>query len=363
MRVRGTKDEDVFERMLTASMKDLVEDFFEDEAVQGAFIHAHDIGDPAAPGGVFCYAHIKCNLFSRPEDSGIPKGGMGNITQAMARSAQAAGAEIHTGVEVQRVLVESGQAVGVRLADGTEMRSRLVVSNADPKRTFLRLVGAEHWPADFVRQVERLKTSAAYFKFHAALRDLPDFSRSLGDGFDPHCLAEIKICPSIEYFEKCWDDAKRGIPARELMMEVQIPTVYDATMAPDGHHVMSVWALYAPVRLREGTWDERREEVGECIIDVLSQYAPNLRDIIADWTLFTPLDIERRVAMTDGNIRHLDIVPSQFLASRPLPGWAHYRTPIAGLYLCGAGTHPGGEVTGAPGHNAAQVILNDMVNG
>jgi phytoene dehydrogenase-like protein len=142
-------------------------------------------------------------------------------------------------------------------------------------------------------------------------------------------------------------------------MEVQIPTVYDSTLAPAGHHVMSVWALYAPVRLREGTWDERREEVGEHLIDTLVQYAPNLREVIVDWSLFTPLDIERRIGMTDGNIRHLDIVSSQSLASRPLPGWAHYRTPIAGLYLCGAGTHPGGEVTGAPGHNAAQVILKD----
>jgi phytoene dehydrogenase-like protein len=207
--------------------------------------------------------------------------------------------------------------------------------------------------------VQRLKTDAAYLKFHAALRDLPDFSRYLGSAFDPHSLASIKICPSVAYFASSWADARQGRPSRTPVMEVQIPSVYDPTLAPPGHHVMSIWVLYAPVRLQEGTWEERRAEVGEHLMDVLSAYAPNLRSIIVAWSLFTPLDIERRVAMTDGNIRHLDIVPGQFLAARPLPGWAHYRTPIERLYLCGAGTHPGGEVTGAPGHNAAQAILGD----
>ena len=143
-------------------------------------------------------------------------------------------------------------------------------------------------------------------------------------------------------------------------MEVQIPSVYDPAMAPPGHHVMSVWVSYAPVRLAEGTWDERRQEVGEQLIDALCPYAPNLRDILVDWSLFTPVDLERRVGLTDGNIRHLDIVPGQFFAERPLAGWANYRTPLPGLYLCGAGTHPGGEVTGAPGHNAAAAVLRDL---
>ncbi len=143
-------------------------------------------------------------------------------------------------------------------------------------------------------------------------------------------------------------------------MDIQIPSGYDPTMAPTGKHVMSIWALYAPVRLADGTWEERRTEVGEQFIDVLARYAPDVRECIVDWQLSTPHDLEERVGLTDGNIRHLDIVPSQFLASRPMPGWAHYRTPIRGLYLCGAGTHPGGEVTGAPGHNAAQVMLEEF---
>jgi phytoene dehydrogenase-like protein len=369
--LRGTADEALFERLLTAGMQDLVEEFFEDEAVRGAFIQAQDAGDPAAPGSALCYAYIKCNAFSKPENVGIVRGGMGGITQAMARAAREAGAELRTGVAVERLLIESGRALGARLADGTEIRARVVLSNADPKRTFLRLVGTEHLPPEFVGRVERLKTRAAYLKFHAVLRDLPDFSRHLGTGFDPRYLASTKICPTVAYFASSWEDAKHGRPSRTPVMEVQIPSVCDPTMAPAGHHVMSIWSLYAPVRPCEAGewaqprgpgpgWDERRQEVGEQLIATLAQYIPNLREILVDWSLFTPLDIERRVGMTDGNIRHLDIVPSQLLAARPLPGWAHYRTPIAGLYLCGAGTHPGGEVTGAPGHNAAQVVLAAM---
>ena len=247
------------------------------------------------------------------------------------------------------------------MADGTEIRSRIVVSNADPKRTFLKLVDARHLDSKFTQRIKALKTEAAYLKFHAALKGVPDFSAYFAEGeFDPRYLAEVKICPSIDYFAQAWADAKRGLPSRGPVMEVQVPTAYDPTLAPPGRHVMSIWALYAPVRLREGTWEERRNEVGVRLMDTLRAYAPNLREVITDSSLFTPADMEQRLAMTDGNIRHLDIVPGQFLAQRPLPGWSNYRTPIANLYLCGAGTHPGGEVTGAPGHNAAWMIMGDL---
>ncbi len=357
-RVRGTPDEALLDRLLTTSMTDIVTDFFESDEAQGAFIQAQDVGDPAATGSAWCYAYIKCNVFGRPENIGIVKGGMGGIANALARAARARGAVLQTGAEVSRILVRNGSACGVALADGTEIRSRIVVSNADPKRTFLKLLPAEALDARFLARAGRLKTRTAYLKFHAALAGLPDFARGESD-VDPRWMAEIKICPSIDYFARAWDDARRGDPAMEPVMEVQIPSVYDHTMAPEGHHVMSVWVLYAPVSPRDGTWDERREEVGERLIDTLSVYAPNLRDILVDWSLFTPHDLEDRVGLTDGNIRHLDIVPDQFLAQRPLGGWAHYATPIENLYLCGAGTHPGGEVTGAPGHNAAKAILED----
>src|ERR1700730_9674532 len=206
---------------------------------------------------------------------------MGGITKAVAAAARSYGATIQTGMVVERVLVEEGRVAGVRLIDGTEIRSQVVVSNADPKRTFLHLVGSEHLPADFFRKVERLKANAAYLKFHAALNRLPDFSQHFDGDYDARLLAATKICPSVEYYEQSWDDAVHGRPSRNPVMSVQIPSAYDPTMAPAGRHVISVWTLYAPVHLAEGTWDEKREEVGEQLIDVLTQYAPDFRDCIA----------------------------------------------------------------------------------
>jgi phytoene dehydrogenase-like protein len=256
--------------------------------------------------------------------------------------------------------VRNGRAAGIVMADGGRIAADIVVSNADPKRTFLRLVPPDAVPPEFRERIAALSTRAAYFKFHAALRELPDFSRYLGPGFDPRYLAQVKICPSAEAFVAAWQDAQAGRLPRAPLMEVQIPSVYDASMAPPGHHVVSIWALWAPVRPAEGTWDSRRQEMGERMIDLLTGYAPNFRRAVIDWMLLTPPDIEARVGLTDGNIRHLDLVPAQLLGRRPLPGWAHYATPVPGLYLCGAGTHPGGEVTGAPGHNAAKAILADL---
>jgi phytoene dehydrogenase-like protein len=356
-KVRGTADEGLLEELLTTSMKALVTKFFESEGIRGAFIQAQDVGDPAAQGSAWCYTHNACRQLSVRQDVGIVRGGMGGITTAMAAAARSYGATIRTGMVVERVLVREGRAVGVRLTDGTEMRSQIVVSNADVKRTFLHLVGPEHLPADFFRRVEGLKANAAYLKFHAALSRLPDFSRHFDGDYDARFLAATKICPSVKYFEQSWDDAVHGRPSRNPVMSVQIPSAYDPTMAPRGRHVISVWTLYAPVHLAEGTWDERREEVGEQLMAVLAQYAPDIRDCIENWVLFTPADMERRVGLTNGNIRHIDIIPSQYLAQRPMTGWAHYRTPIEGLYLCGSATHPGGDVTGAPGHNAAHAIL------
>ena len=360
-RVRGTPDEEVFETLLTRPMWDLAHEYFESDVMRAHAVNAQDLGDPRAPGSALIYAYIRVNLRSAHDTVGIVKGGMGTITQAMARAAAEAGVTIRTGAEVARVDVRNGRAAGVVLADGEHIAADTVVSNADPKRTFLKLVPPAALPSEFREQIAALSTRAAYFKFHAALRELPDFSRYLGPGFDPRYLAQVKICPSAEAFVAAWQDAQAGRLPRAPLMEVQIPSVYDDSMAPPGHHVVSIWALWAPVRPAEGSWETRRQEMGERMIDLLTEYAPNFRRAMVDWMLLTPPDIEARVGLTDGNIRHLDLVPAQLLGRRPLPGWAHYRTPITGLYLCGAGTHPGGEVTGAPGHNAAHAILKDLV--
>lgn len=358
--VRGTPDEPVLERMLTGSMRDLVEEYFESDLVRAAFIEAHDAGDIRAPGSIMAVAYIKCNYFTPHQYLGIPRGGMGGITQAMARAAQARGVETRTGAEVERILVRRGRATGVRLLSGEVIEADIVLSNADPKRTFLKLVDRESLPPGFAEGIRRLKTNVSCLKFHCALRELPDFSRYFKGDYDPRYLAQVRICPSLDYFEHSWDDARHGKPSTCPVMYIQLPSVYDATLTPPGQHVMSVWSLYAPVRLREGSWDEARERVGQQLIDTLALYAPNIRSAIIDWELFTPLDLERRVYLTDGNIRHLDIVPGQMLALRPNRQLSGYKTPIQGLYLCGAGAHPGGEVTGAPGHNAAHAVLRDL---
>ncbi|HUZ01995.1 MAG TPA: NAD(P)/FAD-dependent oxidoreductase [Thermomicrobiaceae bacterium] len=360
--VRGTEDEPLLERLLFGSVTDLLDEFFESAEVKGALASAWDAGDPDAPGSLLSAIYPAVSNFTPDENAGIVVGGMGGITRAMRRSVEARGVSVRTGVEVERILVEDGRATGVRLASGDEIRSRLILSNADVKRTFLRMVPREALSDDFARRVERLETKAAYYKFHASLNELPDFSAYLGRDHDPRALAQIKICPSLDYYRKAWDDAIHGRITDSPVMAVQIPSVYDRTLVPNGGHVMSIWVQYAPVHPNGGAWTpELTRQAGEMLIDSLARYAPNIRSVMRDWVCFTPADIERRVGMTDGNIRHIDMVAGQLLNRRPLPGWSDYRTPIAGLYLCGADTHPGGEVTGAPGHNAAHVVLRDRV--
>ena len=221
----------------------------------------------------------------------------------------------------------------------------------------MKLTPEDALPPGFREGIEQLATKAAYFKFHAVMDGLPDFSRHLGPGYDPRTLAQIRICPSLDYYRKAWDDASHGRITDSPVMSIQIPSVYDRTLI-DGDansHVMSIWVQYAPVTPAEGTWDELRQQAGEMLIDTIAQYAPNIREVIREWVLFTPQDIEERVGMTDGNIRHIDMVAGQMFTGR-----LDYKTPIDGLYLCGAGTHPGGEVTGAPGHNAAHAILSEI---
>ncbi|MBV9354634.1 MAG: NAD(P)/FAD-dependent oxidoreductase [Chloroflexi bacterium] len=354
-RAQANAEEALLERLLVGSVADLLDEYFTSPHVKTALTRAWDAGDPEAHGSLFSVAYLWIDLLQADEDFGIVRGGMGGITQAMARAAMAAGVTIRTDAEVDHVRVEDGRVRGVVLRDGETLAARLVVSNADPKRTFLRLLGRQALPERFEQGIRRLQTRAAYLKFHAALRALPDVSRYLGADFDQRILAYTHICPSQEAYRQSWLDAQAGRPSRTPVMDVQIPTVYDPTLAPPNRHVMSIWVQYAPVTPASGSWEELRAGTGQQLIDTLATYAPNLPDAIDAWMLLTPADIEQRVGMTDGNIRHTDMVLGQMLGSR-----SSYGTPIGGLYLCGAGTHPGGEVTGAPGHNAAHAILADL---
>ncbi len=360
-RVNGTADEPLLERLLTTGFADLLDETFESPYVKAALVHSGDVGDPRGTGTSWPTANLAGGAMDVVAEAGntvgIVRGGMGAISEAIATAARERGATIRTDAEVRRIVVDRGRATGVELVSGEEVGARLVVSNADPKRTFLQLLEGHDLAPDFRASVERLRTNVSYLKFHAAMRKLPDFSRWLAPDTPPRTLARIWLNPSVAYYEQAWRDAADGRPSRHPVMSIQIPSLYDDSIAPPGRHVLSIFAMFAPVHPSQGSWDELRAPVGEALIDAVCEYAPDFRDAIQDWLLFTPLDLERRVGLTDGNIHHLDMIPSQLFGARPLPGWADYRTPIEGLWLCGAGTHPGGEVSGVPGHNAAQAIL------
>ena len=361
-RFREYGEQELLETLLTVPLKDIIERFFESAEIR-AMVCAigGDQGDITAPGSAYSSAFFKFAAFREDKENyGIVRGGMGTITQSMARSAEANGASIRTDAEVKRILTENGSVTGVELVTGEILASNIVISNADPKRTYGKLLDPADLDDDFLADVEALKTHSASVKFLCALKELPDFSKYLGSGFDPTHLALITICPSMDYYQASWADAQNGRVSRTPLIQVQVPTVYDPTVAEAGHHVMSMWVTYEPPHLKDGSWADARQEVGEQLIEVFSQYAPNIRDAIIDWTLLTPEDMEERVGLTDGNIRHVDMLPQQLLSRRPLPGWSDYRTPIKGLFMCGSGTHPGGEVTGAPGHNAAHVVLKEL---
>ncbi len=349
--LKGTSDEEVWETMLTVPMRDLLDRYFESDYVKAQNVP----GDPSAPGSALTQAYYATTRFSKSENVGIPRGSMGGITQAMAKSVRSRGVEIRTGALVEKVVIDKGVAKGVRLATGEEIRSSIVVSNADPKRTYLALVDSEHLNEGFIRRVEGLTARFNDVKLLAVLRELPDFSTYLGNDYDPLRMAHILITPSIDYCQQSYQDAKDGRVTSCPLMAVQIPSIYDSSLAIGGFHVLSADVSTYPGELKEGSWEKSRERLGEQLIDVMTQYAPNFRDSIIHWTVQTPKDIEIREGMSNGNYHHIDTTLSQIFTGR-MP----YRSPIDQLYMCGAGTHPGGEVTGAPGHNAAKAILRDL---
>jgi phytoene dehydrogenase-like protein len=245
----------------------------------------------------------------------------------------------------------------VVLENGDEVRAKAVSSSVDPRLTFLKFVGAEHLPGEFVESVNRYKFRGSSGKVNLALDALPEFTCLPGTG--AHLRGAISISPSVEYMERAYDDAKYGRFSRRPYIDIVIPSLTDASVAPPGKHVMSCFVQYAPYHLKEGTWDEHRDRFGDTVIDTLSEYAPNLRNIILHRQVLTPLDIERKFGLSEGNIFQGELSLEQLFFLRPVPGWAQYRTPIRSLYMCGSATHPGGGIMGASGLNAAKAILKD----
>jgi phytoene dehydrogenase-like protein len=346
-------------KLLTMSAADYLDEWFDTEALKATKSASGIIGTlagPRSPGTAFVLLHHYMGEIDGVFRAwGFAKGGNGSVSEAIAAAARAAGAEIRTGAPVARVLVANGRATGVALESGEELRAGLVVSGADPRRTFLELVGAAHLPADFVEAIRRYRFRGSSGKVNLALAELPRFTCLPGNG--PHLRGAISVSPSVDYIERAYDDAKFGEYSRRPYLDVVIPSLIDPAMAPPGRHVMSIFVQYAPYHLNGGWTDARRETFGDAVVDTLAEYAPNLKSAILHRQVITPADIERTVGLTEGNIFQGELALQQMFFLRPARAWASYATPIHGLYQCGAGTHPGGGVMGASGRNAALAML------
>jgi len=278
------------------------------------------------------------------------------VSNAIADSARAQGAEIRINAEVERVKVENGCARGVVLRGGEEIDAPVIASNLTPRLTFLDLIDSRQAPPDLLDGIRKFRSEGTSCKINLALSGLPDF-RVLPGAPGPQHRATMHICPSIEYVERAWDDAKYGRPSESPLLELTVPTMYDASLAPPGRHIMGIFLQYAPYTLRDANWDDLREPFANRVFELIEQYAPGFRSLVVEKQVLTPLDMERRFGLTGGNIFHGEMSLDQMFVMRPLPSCARYRTPIRGLYLCGSGVHPGGGVMGAPGYNAAREIL------
>jgi phytoene dehydrogenase-like protein len=359
------RDADLFEEFVTGSIGDLVARYFRSAELQGFFafpgIVSVDAG-PHTPGSAYVFAHHAVGgLDGELGAHGYVRGGMGGVTQALAAGARAAGATIFTARPAVRVLLDGTRAAGVELADGATITARVVVSNADPRRTMLDLVGAEHLGVADAARLRELNYGGSMGRVHLALRELPRFTACPHDGAGPADVhrAFTLLGAHLDGFRAAREAQVQGELPREPVLELTIPSATDSSLAPAGMHTATLGVQQLPRELASGGWDAARERLGDLVVERLCDFAPNVRNAIVGRAVATPLDLERTFALTGGNIFHGAMTADQLFAARPLPGWANYRTPIRQLYLCGAGTHPGGAVSGGPGHNAARAILDD----
>jgi phytoene dehydrogenase-like protein len=290
-------------------------------------------------------------------------GGMGAITQAMAKAAQALGVEIRTGCAVDEVLMQKGRATGVVTAKGERLDARVIVSNLNPRLLYTRLVDPAALPEDFLRRMQAWRCGSGTFRMNVALSELPDFTCLPGREAAEHHGSGIIIAPSLDYMERAYHDARAYGWSREPIVEMLIPSTLDPTLAPPGQHVASLFCQHVAPQLPGGSsWDDHRERVADLMIATVDRYAPNFKRSVLGRQIMSPLDLERTFGLVGGDIFHGALGLDQLFAARPMLGHADYRGPIAGLYTCGSGTHPGGGVTGAPGHNAAREVLRDFAS-
>jgi phytoene dehydrogenase-like protein len=347
--------------ILTGPARPILDRWFESEQLKGTLATDAIIGamaSPSMPGTAYVlFHHVMGETNGKRGVWGYVRGGMGGLTQALAKAAQDLGVEIRCEADVSRILLRDGKAAGVALANGEEFSAPVVASNADANITFKHLLDRKVLPSDFAAAVDRINYDSASLKMNVALSELPDFVACPGTMPAPHHRGTIHICPDQDYIERAFDDAKYGRPSTQPILECTIPSVVDPSVSPPGKHLMSMFIQYAPYKLRGATWVELRDEFADRCIDLLNDYAPNFKRSVLARQVLTPVDLESTFGLTGGNIFQGAMPLNQLFSFRPVPGFADYRTPIRGLYLCGSAAHPGGGVMGAAGANAAREIL------
>jgi phytoene dehydrogenase-like protein len=368
-RFRGISSNEVSQLVsfLTGSLGEFLDRNYESGKIKTMFLANNVYGKHGGPYQPGTAIGLLFHLLSGGERelqgfSGHVLGGMGAITQALAAAGQKLGVEIQTSSPVAQVDVRNGRARGVVLEDGTEIRARMVLSNADPKRTFLGMVSARELPDDFLQSIRGVKMDGPCAKVNMVLAEEPHFTGTSSQA-TPLERTFYTLVPSLEFAERCYDIAKFGEIPEELWVDCVVSSNADDSLAPNGKHILTCFVQYVPYHLRQGSWDEKRELLGDRVIKKIAEYAPNVPNAIVARQVLTPLDLERTYGLTEGNIFHGDLRLDQLFFMRPVSGWSQYRTPVDGLYLCGAGAHPGGGVTGAPGRNAAHQVLRDWKKG
>ncbi len=361
----SSQDKYTLVQLMTMSAADFLDQWFESDVLKATLSASGIIGTflgVRSPGTAYVLLHHYMGEIDGVFRAwGLSRGGTGAISNAIAAAAREAGAAIRTEAPIVRILVKNGRAVGAVLDTGEEIYADVVASSVDPHQTFLRMLEPRELPGEFLEEVRRYKFRGASGKVNLALDALPDFQCLPGPG--AHLHGAISISPSVEYMERAYNEAKYGGFSSRPYLDVVIPSLTDPSVAPPGKHVLSCFVQYAPYKLKDATWDDRWEAFGDTVIDTLAEYAPNLKNIIVGRQVLTPLDLERELGLTEGNIFQGELSLEQLFFLRPIPGWAQYRAPIKNLYLCGSATHPGGGIMGAPGRLAAMEILKDWKRG
>jgi phytoene dehydrogenase-like protein len=348
--------------VLTGAARPILDRWFESEELKGTVATDAIIGAfmaPSMPGTAYVlFHHVMGETNGKRGVWSYVRGGMGGLTQALANAAKDLGVDIRTNAEVARIATRGGRVTGVTLANGDEFSAKRVASGVDCHVTFEHLLDGAELPPEFRDAIGRISYSSASVKINVALERLPSFTALPGYEPGPQHFGTVHLCPNQDFIERAYDDAKYGSFSREPVVECTMPSSLDSTVAPPGKHLMSMFTQYAPYRLESGPWtDALRNEYADRCFEVVERYAPGFKDSVIDRQILTPVDLEEKFGLTGGSIFQGAMPLHQLFAFRPVPGYAGYKTPIRGLYLCGAAAHPGGGVMGASGWNAARVML------